>query len=374
MRQFRIMVFTLTLLVVLLTMLPTSTQAQGGTINPLSGLPVADARLIQRRPIAIKVENSPSARPQSGLDQAEVVYESLAEFGVTRFCAIFLSQEPTTVGPVRSARPSDLEIVPQYQAALAYSGASIPVKKMLRAAPDIPLIGQMEDYYAYRRIPRGNVAYEHTLYTNVARLRETMARHGYEAPVSLSGWHFAAPAITAPDGTAVAHVEVPFSGWATCSYRYDARLRAYRRFQQGEPHLDRETGRQYTAENVIVQFVDIWEGPYVGYKDGSGTNLLVQKLTGEGRCIVLRGGVVTNGRWVRWERNALTQWVDDSGQPILLNPGRTWIAVVPVDLAVKVTLGAPYTGATSPAGSGGSPSAAATNNPAPRPNGRGLTP
>ncbi len=349
-------------------------HAQAGTINPLTGLPVADASLVQRRPIAIKVENSPSARPQSGLDRADVVYESLAEFGVTRFCAIFLSQEPATVGPVRSARPSDLEIVPQYQAALAYSGASIPVKKMLRAAPDIPLIGQMEDYYAYRRIPRGDVAYEHTLYTNVARLRETLARHGYETPVNLSGWHFATPAITAPAGTPVAHVEVPFSKWATCSYRYDARLGAYRRFQQGEPHLDRETGRQYTAENVIIQFVDIWEGPYVGYKDGSGTNLLVQKLTGEGRCIVLRGGVVTNGRWVRWERNALTQWVDDSGQPILLNPGRTWIAVVPVDLTVRVTLGTPYTGSPSLAGDSRTPVAKPSDNTSARSNGRGLTP
>ncbi len=370
MRKLWIIVLTLALL----TTTALAAQAQGGAINPLTGLPVSDARLVQRRPIAIKVENSPSARPQSGLDQAEVVYESLAEFGVTRFCAIFLSQEPTTVGPVRSARPSDIEIVPQYQAALAYSGASIPVTRMLRDSPDIPLIGQMEDYYAYRRIPRGNVAYEHTLYTNVARLRETLARHGHEAPVSLSGWHFASPAITAPAGASVAHVEVPFSKWATCSYRYDARLGAYRRFQQGEPHLDRETGRQYTAENVIIQFVEMWEGPYVGYKDGSGTNLLVQKLTGEGRCIVLRGGVVTNGRWVRGERHALTQWLDDSGQPILLNPGRTWIAVVPVDLAVKVTLGSPYAGATSPAGSGSvSPASAAPSAPA-RANGRGLMP
>lgn len=368
MKKFGTSLLLLTLIVTLvITTAPAAIHAGNTVINPLTGLPVKDTRLVQRRPIAVKVENSPWGRPQSGLDKADVVYESLAEHGITRFCAIFLSQEPGTVGPVRSARPSDVEIVPQFQAALAYSGASIPVKKMLRASPDIPLIGQMEDYYAFRRIPRGDVAYEHTLYASVAKLRETLARYDYDATVNLGGWHFASPAIAVPTSTQVAHVNIPFSSWAACSYRYDARLGAYRRFISSEPHTDRETGRQYTAENVIVQFVEVVDGPYVGYKGGGGTNLLIHKLTGEGRCIVLRGGVVTNGKWVRWGRNSLTQWVDDSGQPIPLNPGQTWIEVVPADLAVKVTLGQPYTGPTRSTGNSGASSGETRT----RPTGRG---
>jgi hypothetical protein len=257
---------------------------------------------------------------------------------------------------VRSARPSDVEIVPQYQAALAYSGCSIPVKKQLNASPDIPRIGQMEDYYAYRRIPREGVEYFHTLYASMPKLRETLAHHGYEAPVNLGGWHFASPEIALTSPTPVAHVDIPFSGWSRVAYRYHARQGVYRRFINDKSHWDRESGRQYTAENVIVQFVEVQNGPYVRYGGGGGAYLLIQNLTGEGRCIVLRGGAVTNGKWVRWERNALTQWVDGSGQPILLNPGRTWIAVVPTYTDVKVTLGQPYIGSTHSTGSASSSS------------------
>lgn len=353
----------ITVVALLTTIAPAATQAQGGAVNPLSGLWVSDARLVQRRPIAIKVENSAYGRPQSGLDKAEVVYESLAEEGITRFCAIFLSQEPTTVGPVRSARPSDVQILPQYQAALAYSGCSVPVKRMLNESPDIPRIGQIEDYDPYRRIPRPGIESYHTLYTNVAKLRESLAHHGYETPVNLGGWHFASPAIALPDAAQVAHVDIPFSGWSRVAYRYDARQGVYRRFINEKVHWDRETEQQYTAENVIVQFATVVNGPYVRYTGGGGAYLLLQNLTGEGRCIVLRGGAVTNGRWVRWERNGLTQWLDDSGQPIALNPGRTWIAVVPTDTNVKVTLGQPYTGPTSPTGSASVTTTTSTTNP-----------
>ncbi|MBU1747371.1 MAG: DUF3048 domain-containing protein [Chloroflexi bacterium] len=381
MRKLWIVVFTLMALVALLTTIaPAATQAQGGAINPLTGLPI-DPGLLQRRPIAVKIENSAYGRPQSGLDKADVVYESLAEEGVTRFCAIFYSQAPTTVGPVRSARPSDIEILPQYQAALAYSGCSVPVKKMLNESPDIPLVGQIQSYDPYRRIPRPGIESYHTLYGSVPKIREMMVRKGYETPVSLGGWQFANPPIAITSPTSVAHVDIPFSGWSRLSYRYDARLGAYRRWFNDKVHWDRESEQQYAPENVIVQFADVKDGPYVRYTGGGGAYLLLQNLTGEGRCIVLRGGAVTYGKWVRSERNGMTRWLDDSGQPILLNPGRTWIAVVPLDTDVKVTLGTPYTGsptigasssATPAAGAGSTGSTAPTSTPTPtRPIGRG---
>ncbi len=141
---------------------------------PLTGLDAPSADIVKRRVISVKIENSPQARPQTNLQLADVVYESVTEGGITRFNALFHSQEPDKVGPVRSARLSDLYIVPQYHALFVFSGASSSVNARVRATTIENLSQDAGISYPYFR-SRDRKA-PHNLYVVLAKVREEAAR------------------------------------------------------------------------------------------------------------------------------------------------------------------------------------------------------
>lgn len=303
-------------------------------VNPLTGLRVPDPSVLNRRPLAIKISNYPPVvRPQSGVDLADLVFEHYAEGGVTRFTAIYLSQDAEPVGSVRSARLIDLEIPAMFQAILAYSGASAGVNARIRASdfieralsPDFGVGAPI-----FWRIPREGVAVEHTLFTSTRRLWEEATRRGINTRQDLRGMVFSEQ--PPPGGQSVSTLLIPYRV-EPVSWRYDPDSGRWFRWTAGQPHMDALTGRQLSAANVVVvyahhQTTDILE-------DRLGNYSIEIQIWGSGPVRIFRDGRMFEGQWQRFRREDMLRFVDARGQPIPLKPGNTWFQMVPLDMKLQ---------------------------------------
>jgi len=293
---------------------------------PLTGLEVepgespADVRIV-----SVKIENSPAARPQTGLDHADIVYESLTEGGITRFNALFHSRTPADLGPVRSARMSDTQLVPQYEALFAHSGANAGVLSAIRSA-GIEIVDHSSASAAYRRVSFKSAP--HNLYLDLQRVREIGVSRGYPATQELRPLGFS-PSVESD--AAVSRISVPFSNANSSVWEYDAEIDAYRRSNNGQAHTDRESGEQYTARNVVV----LWTRTSRTGPPGIGGATLEIAMNGEGRASIFRNGVRIDGQW-ETDGSAPPVFKDDQGVIVRLAPGNTWFQVVPLDVNISM--------------------------------------
>lgn len=291
---------------------------------PLSGIEKPDKASITRRPIIFQVDNAPAARPQSGLSQADIVYEAMAEGEITRFSAVFMCQEASTVGPIRSARLISLDLVPEYYALFSNSGSSNGVAAELAARDDIPNINHGNFSEAYWRTDDRYAP--HNLMTSTTGIREAAAAAGVPTTASITGPAFKADApATAP----LKSISVPYSAWADVSYQYDPVSNGWLRFISGEPHIDALNNAQINARNVIIQYVPVTESD-IEESEGGAMGLTFG-LTGTGKVLIFQDGQVISGKWSRPSPTAPTSYLDAAGNPIPLNQGQTWIQLVPTE-------------------------------------------
>ncbi|MEX1008166.1 MAG: DUF3048 domain-containing protein [Acidimicrobiia bacterium] len=301
-------------------------------IAPLTGLPDPSGDSQRRPALAVKVENHPDARPQAALDQADVVYEEEVEGNITRFVAIFNSTAPETIGPVRSVRLQDPDIVWPIHGIFAYSGGAADPVAAINAAP----VHAVDNNAA---VANGAAAMErdapgqpprqspHNLYGHGPQL---FALDGDPKPPPPLFQYAPTGVPPPPDsdlGQPVASMRVGFLGEFDVSYNWDADSGTWKRFQHGQPHLV-VGGNQVAPTNVVVQFTQ-----YDGVANG--------QTVGEGDVWVFTDGRVRTGRWIRPDREQPAHYVDANGQPILLRPGRTWVEILPVGYAVDVESPAP---------------------------------
>jgi len=310
------------------TPVPTAVP-QPSVRSPLTGLPVASLDDITRLPLLVKLGNSGAERPQSGLSQADVVYESVTEGGITRYAALFQSREATTIGPVRSARLSDLQIAPEFGAVLAHVGASSPIMAMLRNGSVLDLDQFFYQQYYHRtkdRVPPYNV------YTGTATLRTGAKDRGYPGTVAqLAPYSFeTAP----PDGGSASTVDFDFAPETHAQYVYDATQHAYHQIEYRQPTADAATGQPVPISNLIVQFAPVRTTTIV--EDKNGSHSLDYSLTGSGKALLFHDGVEAQGRWVRKSLASRTSFEDAAGKPLALAAGSVWIALVSPETAVTV--------------------------------------
>ncbi|MBW3620345.1 MAG: DUF3048 domain-containing protein [Actinobacteria bacterium] len=305
-----------------------TTLPAAGHVAPLTGEVVEDPEVTGRPVLAVKIENTAAARPQAGLDRADIVYEEIVEGGVTRFIALFQSEVPDVVGPVRSARPEDVAILPAYRPILAYSGARDEVTGMLRSSGIALLTDDGGD--GFSRDPGRSRS--HDLMGDGPRLYEKGADASGVGPATPVFSHDETPppgavtcADTAPDcGTAV---QVRFSGAAVAGWTYDASAGVYRRDQDGEPSRVTGPGR-IGAANVVVLGMQVGQG---GCCDAAGTPFTETTIVGEGTAVVLRDGRRYDVRWRKTSAGSHLELLDGAGAPFPLSPGPTWIHLAPVD-------------------------------------------
>ncbi len=296
---------------------------------PLCGGATQNEHLIRRRPLIIKVENSPSARPQSGLGKACVVYEMQVEGGITRFTAIYLCQEADSVGPVRSARLDDATLVPQYDGIFAHCGGQLAVKSAIRAAGVTDLDEMVYGPPTYWRVR--NKRAPHNLYTSTRRLRELAERKGFDGEITYQGFLFKEDS---PETTPAATlITIPDSHLCTTQYQYDKNSNSYLRFIRKIPHIDGVTGNQIKVKNIVVLYT---QKIVTDLKDKTGSRSPRFPLSGQGEAIVFQDGRQIKGFW---EAGTLTppSFFDEKGNTIFFNRGNTWIEVVPLGVKVIIT-------------------------------------
>jgi hypothetical protein len=307
-------------------------------INPLTGLSAEPAQ-INRMPIAVKISNFPyGVRPQSGLGLADLVFEHLAEAGLTRFTALFLQNEADKVGSIRSARYIDTELAPMFGAMLVTSGSSLGTMQHLRSNPwflgeNVWRLVSEESSYACPPLCRETPDDANTLFASTAALYAATAVRTGTTHTGQSGFVFSAAA--PPGGAPAGEVLVDYSSAAHVAWRYNATAGTYTRWQEKDStgelaaHVDAVTNAPITAANVVVLFVN-HQNNFVpeDFRDGGNCGMEIQLWT-IGPAKVFRDGQLYEGRW---HRDASTNWrlrlEANDGQNLALRPGNTWFGVV----------------------------------------------
>lgn len=278
---------------------------------PLTGIPFEDASVGDRPALAVKIDNHPSARPQSGLDVADIVYEVRVE-GITRFLAIFHSTNPDAVGPVRSSRTSDFGLLEGLDTPLySSSGGNDYVANALRSL-DVYAVTAMSRTEYYRN---GSRPAPHNLYTNTSDL---FALAPEDATPPEPWFAYRAPSVeTNSTGRALSEpITIAYRGGPLVTHTWDAALGGWLRTQDGQPHTNSE-GEQLAPENVVIFVSDYVTSP----ADAISPELV---STGSGQLFVLTDGVVIEGTWSRETTDSKPVLLDSAGAPIALTPGQTW--------------------------------------------------
>lgn len=307
--------------------------------NPLTGLPVTDPTLLQRRPLAIKIGNSPDyVRPQSGLTLADVVYEYYIEWGDTRFIGIFYSNNSERVGPVRSGRYFDEHISRMYHAFVMFKGADPREMDYFRSL-DITErfvtvgIGECPPFYYghYKRDSYNNIFFNTVKWDACAR------KKGFDnSPQTISGGFFSEDA--PQSALTVTRIYNFYSVYNYSYWDYDPINRIYIRYQESkdlvntrkvevyQPLMDDYTKQPVTAENVVVLFV-----PYIFTNQNQAEDEVYNpQLIDYGNAYVFRDGIAIPARWNRTAIDQPILLTNLDGSPIYLRPGQTFYQVMGV--------------------------------------------
>ena len=317
----------------------TSSSASSSTtttlppVSPLTGLAPTNPAFLRRPALVVKIDNVDAARPQAGLDAADVVFEEQVESQLPRLIAVFQSADTSQVGPVRSTRTTDIPVVSALNHPLyAYSGGNKGFVQKLDASPvvDVGAATYAQPYY----FQAGPHASPHNLYARTPQLY-TLAPKVSGPPPALFTYRAAGAAVGAAGAAPAAKVTINF-GMETSAWTWNASLMVWQRAQDGSPDV-LQNGAQISAANVIVQVT-----PYTtdGVASGEGINppppIPLGETVGSGPALIFTGGMVIHGTWTKASNTSVTQYTDAAGAPIPLTPGKTWVELAPTTSPVSV--------------------------------------
>ena len=277
--------------------------------------------LPKHSPIAVIIDNLPAARPQSGLKNADLVLETLAEGGVTRLLAVYYHGEASSVGPIRSARPYFIELAGSFQAVLVHAGGSPEALKTMKSA-DFPHLNEFNHSGYFWRLRDRRAP--HNLYSSTDSIYNLAAEVGLNDQDEVTGFTFKDPkAVEVPedDGLVSNEVKIHFPKQYDVTYSYVPEEQFYRRSIAGEPHVDALTNTQLSPRNIIVKFVK------TKVIDSQGR--LQMEINGHGRALVFTGGNVIEAVWQKSAVGNSSIYKTMDGEIVELSPGQTWIEVLP---------------------------------------------
>lgn len=289
---------------------------------PLTGVPVE--KLPQRPAVAIKVENTSSSRPQSGLEDADVVWETIVEFDVSRFVAVFHSTYPKEVGPLRSVRPMDRRIVSPLDGVFVFSGAQAGILRQIRQTDELFPVDENNAAGSMWRSP--NRFAPHNLYGNVKEFAEIAdASHSDSPQEQFAFARGDEKSVVATEGKKIKNLSLRLSTASAPSWRWDSASKTFLRSEGGAPHYS-AAGDQLSAVNVVVVEAEHFDSGFNAQNDAVVPDY---RLKGEGKATVITQGRVLEGTWRKKKMaDPLTLWTKD-GEPLTLAHGNTWVELLP---------------------------------------------
>jgi len=267
------------------------------------------------RPIGVTIDNSSSARPQSGLNLADLVYEVPVEGGVTRYVAVFFHRGAKTIGPIRSARPYLIDLSREWDAVYIHCGQS-PQAQTYFAQQNIAHINEMFHPSGFWR-DKSRIA-PYNLYTDTNSLWEEITKLGWDREANQAGYHYRGQDED-PAGLPVEKLSITYP-YGRVGYEYAAKSGSYLRFLNQNPYQDLTSGEQLAAENVLIQQVPMQQFDSVGR--------LEVGLLGQGKAWLFSGGRVQEGTWRKDYSTSRTRFYDQTGAEMSMGKGRTWIQLI----------------------------------------------
>ncbi len=299
---------------------------------PLTGLSAKSEKDLRRSVVTVKVDNHPDARPQFGLDKADVIVEEKVEGDMSRLMVLFHSQNADRVGPVRSLRDTDVNWLQPVGGLLAYSGGIDPVKARLAPAG---IVDVGADSHGPRWYPtRKDRTPGHNMSTNTNLLREFEVKDP-KAPPALFTYRTKNTSFDAAGAAPVSRVDGRFSGQPYAlvfAWSWNPEKKSFVRETDNKPH-EIEGDGQIAMPNVILQFTKYSRTPY---KDRANSPVDQAEVTGSGEAWVLSGGKLAKGTWARPSNTQVTTFKDQNGAPMQLAPGQTWLMLAPTGMGVNV--------------------------------------
>lgn len=299
----------------------TTTTPKAPPVAPLTGLADPSGASLTRCALNVKIENDADARPQAGVAQADVVYDQVIDGGITRLLAMFNSEVPEAVGPVRSVRPIDPKLVWPVGGVFAYSGDTPDNVKAISAVPNLKPVDENDRAALYRvksrAAPRNLYGHPDVLFQRCPKA---------QAPPPL--FQYRGPNAPAPVGEPVQAANVEVSPDKSFAVTYTWNGTTWDRSMRSGPYKD-DKGTQVSPANAIVMFLQ-WDGR-VGTFNAEGITI------GSGDAWIFTNGVVVKGKWSRPAVERPAVYTDATGAPVLLTPGRTWVELAPVGQAVTIT-------------------------------------
>lgn len=298
--------------------------------SPLNGLLFTKKEMDEmksRRPVAVIINNHVDARPQSGLSTADIVFETNAESGITRYMGIFWSSAPQKVGSIRSLRQYFLEWLSEYDPILIHDGCADTNNPLTNACGNVYLYG-IKDITTYGawRMNDGRRVSPHNEYSSVTNAWEYAKKMNWNSfPSSIGGWEFKKDADLNQRGEKTI-VKVIFHGRLSNQnaydtvWTYDRSTNSYMRKVGNRIDIDQENNTQVSAKNVVIQQTQM------SVVDEKGR--LVTKTIGEGDAVILQDGKIINGTWKKASRLERTKYYDSQGKLIPFNRGKVWISVI----------------------------------------------
>jgi hypothetical protein len=310
---------------------------EGMAKSPFTGLWIPEYETMIR-PVAMQINNLKAAYPQSGISQADIIYETLAEGNITRLLAVFHVYNCEKIGPIRSARHYYLDMAANHDALYMHYGGSPQAYEYIRQknSPNLDGLPKPDGVLSWRDPERKSIPrmLEHSVYTSAALIREAWESAGYRFETAdgfVSGFDFKDEP-SPPFGQRADYITIPFSNAYISSFEYDYDKREYIKYQTDEPHIDELTGEPLQFTNLIIQRTEVHVIP------GDDAGRRDVKIIGSGNGLYVSNGRAVSIEWSKPSYNETTCYVETkTGQPLLMNPGKTYIAILPVRQEITLT-------------------------------------